>query len=150
MRAEITRHVAFAVLLLLSSAYALARGGRPERIAATTLLCAALFSVAVARPSGFRFHHVESGLVLIDLVILGIFLWLSLRTTRFWPMWITALLGAEMIVHFGLLIAPETVPDAYRNAQAVWSWGAQIILAVATWRHQNRMARLGQDPPWKQ
>lgn len=144
-----TRHVAFLALLLLSSAYAWAKGGRPEKIGATALLCAAFLSVAVARPSGFRFRHVETPILLIDLAVLGVFLWLSLKTTRFWPMWVSALLGAEVCVHVALLIAPETVPDAYRNGEAVWSWGSQVLLIVATWRHCDRKIRLGEDPSWK-
>ena len=144
-----TRHVAFLALLLLSSAYALARGGRPERIGATTLLCGALFSVGIARPPGLRFHHVEPGILAVDLAILGIFVWLSLRTTRFWPMWVSALLASEVIIHVALLVAPDTVPDAYRAGEAVWSWGAQLILVAATWRHRDRLNRLGEDPPWK-
>ena len=42
--AETARHVAFLALLLLSSAYALARGDHPERIGAVTLLCGALLA----------------------------------------------------------------------------------------------------------
>jgi hypothetical protein len=106
MTLELIRHLGFLALLLASSAYALAKGGRPERIAATTLLCGALMSLSAARPLQLRFHHLERGILAIDLVILGIFLWLSLRTTRFWPMWIAALLSAEVLIHIALLLVP--------------------------------------------
>ncbi|WP_068093632.1 hypothetical protein [Novosphingobium rosa] len=150
MTLELLRHLGFLALLLASSAYALAKGGRPERIAATTLLCGALLSLSAARPLQLRFHHLERGILAIDLVILGIFLWLSLRTTRFWPMWIAALLSAEVLIHIALLLVPGAVPVAYRNGEAIWSWGAQTILIIATWRHRNRLDRLGSDPPWRE
>jgi peptidoglycan biosynthesis protein MviN/MurJ (putative lipid II flippase) len=145
----VTRHFAFLALLIVSTCYALAKGDRPERIGAFTLCAGALLSVWVARPLGPRFRHIEVGILAIDIAILGIFLWLSLRSTRFWPLWIAALLGTEVIVHLGVMVAPTVVREAYMDAVAMWSWAAQVILAVATWRHRTRLKRMDADVPWK-
>jgi uncharacterized membrane protein len=114
-----------------------------------TLLGGASLTVLVASPLGTRFHSVESGILIIDMLILGIFLWLSIRSTRFWPIWIAAILGAEVVIHVALVIAPEVVPRAYMHALAIWSWFAQMVLVIATWRHRRRLMRLGVDAPWK-
>lgn len=144
-----TRQALFLALLLLSSAYAFIKGGQPERIGAATLLCGASLTVFVASPFGIRFQGVEAGILIIDLLILGIFLWLSIRSTRFWPIWIAGMLGAEVVIHVALMVAPAVVPCAYMQALAVWSWFAQLGLIIATWRHQMRLTRLGVDAPWK-
>ena len=144
-----TRQVLFLAFLLLSSAYAFIKGGQPERIGAATLLGGASLTVVVASPLGIRFQAVETGILIIDLSLVGIFLWLSIRSTRFWPIWIAAMLGAEVIIHVALIIAPNVVPRAYMHALALWSWFAQLVLVIATWRHRMRLTRLGADVPWK-
>lgn len=144
-----TRQALFLAFLLLSSAYAFIKGDQPERIGAATLLGGASLTVLVASPLGVRFQDVEAGILLIDMSILGIFLWLSIRSTRFWPIWIAGMLGAEVIIHVAFVIAPQIVPQTYMRALALWSWFAQLLLVVATWRHQRRLKRLGVDAPWK-
>jgi hypothetical protein len=44
---------------------------------------------------------------------------------------------------------PDVVPKAYMDAVAIWSWVAQIILIIATWRHRRRLGSLGVDNSWK-
>jgi hypothetical protein len=144
-----TRQILFSALLVVSSGYAFVKGGRPEQIGAATLLGGAGLSVLAASPAIHRFENVETGILLTDLAILGIFLWLSLRSNRFWPMWVAAMLADEVIVHVMLQTVPNVVPRAYMHAIAVWSWLAQIVLIAATWRHQDRLKRRGADAPWK-
>jgi hypothetical protein len=144
-----TRQALFLAFLLLSSAYAYRRGDEPEKIGAVTLLGGASLTVLVASPLSTRFQDVEAGILVIDISIMGIFLWLAVRSTRFWPIWIASILGAEVIIHVVLAIAPEVVPRAYMHGLAVWGWFAQLALMVATWRHRRRLMRLGVDEPWK-
>lgn len=144
-----TRQMVFLALLLVSTLYALMRGGWPEKIGAATLLGGACLSAVFIRPHGPRFHNVETGVLVIDALIFGIFLWLAVRSTRFWPMWIAAMLGAEVVVHVMLMTMPDVVPEAYMDAVALWSWLAQIVLIVATRRHLSRLKRWGADAPWK-
>lgn len=143
------RQSAFLVLLILSSLYAGLRGGRPEQIGAASLLGGALLSTLVVNPFGGSFRFVETGMLLIDIAILGSFLWLSIRSTRFWPLWIAAMLGAEVIVHLMRAIMPAIIPQAYIDGLAIWSWIIQLMLVAGTWRHQRRLARLGADASWK-
>lgn len=144
-----TRQIAFLILLLLSTFYASVQGGKPERIGAATLFAGAWLSAWVVNPRGPRFHQIETGILLTDMAILGIFLWLSIRSARFWPVWIAAMLGAEVLVHLGLIIAPSVHWKAYMDATAMWSWLAQFMMIAATWRHRRRLGATGVDVPWK-
>jgi len=144
-----TRQDGFLVLLIASTTYAVWKGGRPERIGAVTLLAGAVISALVVGPVGTRFYHVEPGILETDFAILGVFLWLSVRSTRFWPLWIASLLTAEVIVHLGTVVAPSVHWKAYMDATAMFGWVAQPILIIATWRTSRRRKALGADPPWK-
>jgi hypothetical protein len=83
------------------------------------------------------------------MVLLAIFLWLAIRSTRFWPIWVAALLQAEVFIHVGQIVVPAAGWKAYMNALAVWGWVTQIVLIVATWRHRQRLAQHGSDASWK-
>lgn len=135
-----SRQSAFLVLLLVSSLYAFARGGRPERTAAGTLLGGAILSVAVARHAPQPFLHVEYGILAVDVAILGVFLWLSLLRTRNWPIPMSCLIAAEITLHVTrIIILPRPLPILYLHAVALWSWPAQTILIVATFRYRRRL-----------
>jgi len=144
-----TRQLLFFGFLLATCLFAAVRGGRPEKIAAITLLVGAIFSVTLARPFDERFANVEVGIFVTDALTLIAFLWLSVRSTRFWPLWISAMLGAETAIHLLRVVSPGIVPVAYRDAQAIWSWIAQLMLFVGTVRHLRRLRHEGADPPWK-
>lgn len=144
-----TRHVAFLILLIASSLYAAMRGGRPEQIGAATLFGGAWASVFAADPTRAHFRQLETGILIIDMVLLAIFLWLAIRSTRFWPIWVAALLQAEVFIHVGQIVVPAAGWKAYMNALAVWGWVTQIVLIVATWRHRQRLAQHGSDASWK-
>ncbi|AJR25310.1 hypothetical protein A0J57_00445 [Sphingobium sp. 22B] len=144
-----TRQMIFVCLLIMSSLYAFARGGRPEQIAAATLVLGVLASIAFVQPSAARFRFVEAGILGVDLAMLGVFLALSFRSTRFWPIWIAGILGSEVVVHLTRAIVPDIVPEAYMEAAGFWSWVAQTMLIAATWRHRGRLRRNGSDDPWR-
>ncbi|MBB3957068.1 hypothetical protein [Novosphingobium sediminicola] len=143
------RQQEFLALLIFSTLFALTRGGRPEKIGAIALFAGALISFLVVRPRGLRFRHIETGILMTDIALLGIFLWLTFRCTRFWPIWISGLLGAETLVHLGLIVAPQVHWEVYLNATALWSWLIQLMLVIGTWRHQMRLMQNGRDPPWR-
>lgn len=145
----ITRQLFFFGFLLATCFSAVVRGGRPEKIAAITLLVGAIFSVSVAQPLGERFADVEVGIFVIDALTLIVLLGIAIRSTRFWPLWLAAVLGAETAIHAMRLIVPGIVPVAYMNAQALWSWIAQLMLLIGTVRHVGRVRRYGGDPSWK-
>ena len=144
MRQEI-----FVAILLLCCAYAIWRGGAPERMAAGIFLVAALLSATMASAGRDRFGHEEYGVLATDTAMLVVVLALALRSRRWWPLFLAALQLDGVLVHLMYLIAPKAAPIAYLDATALWSYPMVLILAAGTWRHQNRLARWGEDIGWK-
>lgn len=144
------RHEIFDLFLLICCVYALWRGGAPERIVGATLLIGDALSVASVVLHHGRYAHEEYGLFGIDLVILVILTVIALRGKRWWPLIVAGLQLDGVLVHFVHLVAPHTLPLTYLNATALWAYPMVAILAVATSRHRSRLARLGEDPAWRQ
>jgi hypothetical protein len=76
------------ILLVLVSGYALARGGREERFVAAVCVVASLASLAVFLPADVNYRDLQPRVALIDLAVLAAFVAISLRTSRFWPLWV--------------------------------------------------------------
>ncbi|WP_404478685.1 hypothetical protein [Novosphingobium sp. BL-52-GroH] len=144
-----SRHLVFLALLVATSLYAVIRGGRPERIGAATMLAGSLLSACAVHAPRSRFIHAEGGILLVDLAMLGVITWLAVRSTRFWPIWVAAMILAETVVHIMSALAPRSVPIGYLRAQALWSWISLILLLGGTFRHRWRERTGEPDPPWK-
>lgn len=134
-------------LLLACWAYAHLRGGAPERIGTTIVLVGSLLTSAALSGQG-RYASVEMGVFLVDTAALVAFLILALRAERYWPLWLTALQLIGITGHVVKAAAPDIIPKAYAFAAIFWTYPMLLLLAVATWRHQRRLARNGVDPSW--
>lgn len=133
------RLIAFNMLLAGACGYALWRGRSDERITATVCLAATLASFALAAPAPARYASVEAGVLAVDLMTLGAFTFVALRSDRFWPLWISGLQLTTSIAHFLKAAEPDLVPIAYAAAGRLWSYPILLILAVGTWRSSRRL-----------
>lgn len=135
----------FVALLLLCTVYALAAGGAPERIAALLYLlsCAATY-LSWTRAS--TWHEIEAGVLLIDVFTFALFCLLAVRANRFWPIWVSALLGLGVLGHLARAVEPGLFWWAYAVALTIWSYPILALLALGTWTHRRRLARFGADP----
>jgi hypothetical protein len=133
----ITHQFIFRALLIGSCGYALWRGRSDERIVALVCLGATLASRFAFSPLNVRYSGVETGLLVIDLLVLGTFLFVALRSRRFWPLWVAGLQLTSSTAHLMKAIDEHLLPVAYGAAIALWSYPILIILAVATWRGQR-------------
>lgn len=138
----------FVALLLACTAYALVAGGGPERIGAATyaLACTATYLLISARPGPWQ--NVEFGVLVIDVATFAGFCILALRAERFWPVWVSALLGLGVFGHLGRWVEPGISRWAYAVALTIWSYPILAILAVGTWAHRRRVAQFGADKSW--
>lgn len=144
MRQEI-----FFIFLLISCVYALWKGGAPERIAATTLFAGAQLSLAVVHFHQRQFLHEEYGLLATDIFIAIVLSVLAFTSTRWWPLLLAGLQLDGVLVHLIHFVAPNTIPIAYLDATALWSYPMVLMLLVGTWRHQRRLKYRGEDGSWK-
>ena len=136
----------FWTALLLICGYALLRGQRDERLAAAVCLLASLATRFAISPLRGRYGDVESGLVIIDLLVLAAFVAIALKSERFWPLWIAGLQLTGSMAHLLKAIEWDLMPRAYAAAAVFWSYPILLVLAVGTWRAQRRR-RLGMLEP---
>ncbi|TMJ19667.1 MAG: hypothetical protein E6G92_07820 [Alphaproteobacteria bacterium] len=139
----------FVALLAICSAYALAVGGAPERIAAASyaLSCGGTH-FALASHAGSRWLKLEVGVLIIDFLIFACFCVLASRADRFWPIWASALLGLGVLGHLARWLTPNLGSWPYAVSLTIWSYPILFLMALGAWTHRRRLARFGEDRPW--
>ncbi len=138
----------FAALLVVTSGYALWRGGAPERVVATGLVLAYVATVLSWSPLPSRFYGMELNVFAVDVALFALLIIVAMRADRGWPFLVAALQLDAVGAHFVKLVAPDTIRVAYALLIAIWSWPVQMLLAVGTWRHVRRMTVDGYDRSW--
>lgn len=113
--------------------FAFARGGREERLAALVCIAASLASFGIyLGVEGYE--AVQPPIAAVDILTLAAFVAISLKTARFWPMWVAGLQLTSATGHVLKLVEPGLLPIAYATALASWSYMILLILAVGTLR----------------
>jgi len=142
-------HVAaFLLLLVVSTVYALWRGGAPERIGAAVVLGGTLASFFAVSGAHARWLNLETGLLIVDATMLAAILILVVRANRLWPIPMAALLIVQVAGHFLKTLDPHIYPFLYWLTSSLWSYLILAILIVATRNHRRRLKRRGRDPSW--
>lgn len=144
----VTRILLFDALLLATCAYALWRGGAPERIAAGAMVVAYLGTLASYGPLASRFAQVETGVLIVDTVLLIVLVTVALKADRAWPMALAALQLDSVGVHLTRVLDLQMIRVTYALMLAMWSYPMLLLLAVGTWRHCRRSGRGGGDLAW--
>ncbi len=118
--------------------YAFFRGGWAERVTAGSILIATYVTVLVLSPLAVRYQFVELPVMAVDTIVLFVLVGISLKSEKFWPLWLTAMQGLTILSHLAPYV-PHVLPWAYGNAVAVWIYPMLIVLAFAVhFHHRNR------------
>jgi hypothetical protein len=136
------RLIFFNLLMFGSCGYALWKGTRDARIVAATCLIASFASY----PFLSQYAGIEVSVLMVDLIVLGLFGYVALRSDRFWPLWIAGLHLTTLVGHALRLMSGDLVPLAYAVALRMWAYPELIILAIAVWRGEQR--RRSPDSDW--
>ena len=145
-----TRILLFDALLLVTCAYALWRGGAPERIAAGAMFLAYLATLASYGPLASRFAHIETGVLVVDTLLLVVLVFVAAKADRAWPMALAALQLDSVGVHLARMLDLEMIRVTYALMLAMWSYPMLLLLVAGTWRHCRRCRRDGGDLAWSQ
>jgi len=127
-------------LLTITCGYALTRGRADERFIATVCVIASVVTAFVLSAWRQRYSGIETGELLVDIVTLGAFVFVALRSDRFWPLWVAGLQLTTSMSHLLKAVDLELVPQAYAAAEKFWSYPILLILAIGTWRDVRRRA----------
>jgi hypothetical protein len=132
----------FRVLLALVALYAFMRGSRDERHVCVVLVLGVIATHLAWSPVRQRFAGLETDVMLVDMVVFAGFLWVALRSNRFWPLWIAGLQLTTILGHLMKAIDLGLFPRAYGGALMFWSYPILAILAIGTWRTHRRSIQL--------
>ena len=130
--------VIYHALLIAVCAYAFLHGQRDERLAAIVCVVATLATRLALSPLTVRYSSVEMGVFLVDLFALAGFIFIALRTDRFWPLWVAGLQLTTMAAHGMKAIEVGLMPQAYAAAARFWVYPIFLIIVIGTWRNHRR------------
>jgi len=122
------RHLLYTVLMWIICTFAIFRGRPAERLVALALLIGSILTPLVS--SGL-FRHVETRIVIVDILVFVVFFTAGLFSQRYWTLWVTAIQGVGMLGHL-LPLMPLSSPWVYANAISLWAWPILFLLARAT------------------
>lgn len=138
--------ILFLALWLGVSAYALWRGGQPERLVATIFLIA--FPLSSYINAKLRSEGIQWGSLGVDTTMLVVLLAVAFRANRYWPIGIAAMQLLQVFGHVLKVADPTMLPLLYWLSSVVWAYPMLILLLLGTVRHHNREKRLGPEPAW--
>jgi hypothetical protein len=133
----------FRILLALVALYALLRGKRDERTVSIILVVGVVATHFAWAPVPERFAGLETHVMAIDIAVFAGFLWVALRSDRFWPMWIAGLQLTAIMGHLLKAADSGLFSRAYGAALMFWVYPIVLILAIGTWRGHRRAQRQG-------
>ncbi|MDR6144972.1 hypothetical protein QE363_000765 [Sphingomonas sp. SORGH_AS870] len=140
----------FLAVLVLCCAYALARGGPPERASALLQLGAFATDEAVHRlVDGRAYAALAVGSALVDLALLLALIVLASRCTRHWPLWVAGWQLAAIVAHLAKLIDPTMQATGYAIELQIWAYPMLLATAAGAWRYHMRRAAGLIEPDWK-
>lgn len=128
----------FRILLALVALYVFFRGRRDERTVGTILVVGVVATTLALSPLSQRFAEIETPVMAVDLAVFAGFLWVALRSDRFWPMWIAGLQLTTLLGHVLKLVDTGLFSRAYGAALMFWGYPIVLILAIGTWRSHHR------------
>ncbi|MBO9377246.1 hypothetical protein GG804_10755 [Sphingomonas histidinilytica] len=130
------RQLLYGALMWAVCLYAFFRGGWAERVTAGGILIATYVTVLVLSPLAIRYQFVELPVMAVDTVLLFVLVGISLKSEKFWPLWLTAMQGLTILSHLAPYV-PHVLPWAYGNAVAVWIYPMLIVLGFAVHSHHR-------------
>lgn len=131
------RPLLYGILMWSVLIYALCRGGWAERLAAAAMVVGAYLTVLVVSPMSIRFADVEWSILAVDSSMFMLFMFMMLRSDRFWPIWFTAVHGVNVLCHFAPLF-PGASRYVSANATALWGYPQLILLGAAIYRNAGK------------
>ena len=133
------------VLLIAVSAYAYWQGRSDERLAATLCIIATIATRIMVSPVTSRYSSVEAGVFAVDLAVLAGFIFIALRSDRFWPLWVAGLQLTTILAHALKAVDFALMPQIYAAAARFWVYPIFLIIVIGTWRTKHR--RQYREPP---
>ena len=119
----------FWALTILCCSYGAYFGGREGRRVTALFLGGVLLTM----PAQLLQHALGGAIwpvITVDLLLLIGLYWVSMRTTRFWPLWVTGFHMITMTAHLAALLAPSFLVRIYFGLTTVWTIPLLLVILV--------------------
>jgi len=134
----------FNLLLCSCAGFAIWRGGAPERVAAGSLLLAALATaLQLHSVPGAVSNGRNRGVMVTDMLLVAALYSLALRSNRIWPMLLAALQLSSVLVHLAKIVDLAMAAWVYQFLLKIWAYPMIALLVVGTVRHREARALRG-------
>lgn len=127
----------FVASLIGSASYALTMGGWPERTGAIITVLATVLTVIANMTLAPKWHSIDRGALMVDILVLASFVNLSLLCDRFWPIWAASFQIPIVAIDFAPALT-DVSTAALSNAQVFWCYPTFLSLIVGTRSFQLR------------
>ncbi|RAK59482.1 hypothetical protein DJ021_06530 [Phenylobacterium hankyongense] len=108
------------------------RGGNHERLAAGGLLAGwALSMVAYRHGQG-----TEWGILVIDVALLGLLIWITLRSDRYWPIFAAGFHLLAVLTHLARIVDAKVSGWAYITAEIIWGYLLAAAIGYGAWTYR--------------
>jgi hypothetical protein len=109
-------------------------GGQPERVGATIVILGSLATGVVSAGvlGSSSWDHLETGILAIDLAVLGALWGIALTSNRFWPYWVTAWQLIAVLVHLQMVFFANILPTAYSYASMYLAFPMVLTMLFAS------------------
>ncbi|WP_265528029.1 hypothetical protein [Sphingomicrobium marinum] len=135
----------FHALLLLTFLVALRRGDRTENIAALVCAGGVLLTTFWRIWLDFSWSGLDHSTFVIDALMLAFFVYIALRTDRFWPLWSAGLMLVLTMGHLILFLGWPLTPQLYAITGAFWSYPVLVTVLIGAWRTPRYKRRLAEQ-----
>ena len=124
---------------------ALFRGRNDERLAASSTLAAWALTLVASREFGSGPNNdTDWEVVPIDVALLGVYLWIVLRTRRYWPVVACGIWLLTVLTHFIRPPHPIVSGWTYKTVVIFWNYLVLIVIGYGAWT-APRYAGAGRD-----
>ncbi len=128
----------FIAIFAATSSYAIVAGGRDERIGACVIAGGIVATHFAIRTLDFRFQGMETGVLIVDVIVLAGLLALALFSDRYWPLWITAFHAISVYTHLAAATGVHSVALIYASVAAFWIYPMMAVLVLGTFQFRRR------------
>lgn len=138
---DILRVLFWAATVLFVCSLTLWRGGRDERLAMSAVVIGWLLTLVAIH---FRFARTEWGILAVDIMMLTTFVWIALRSSRYWPIFTAAFQLLAVMTHVASILDQRVEHWTYITAQIIWGYLVVIAVGHGAWTARAHQAPRGE------
>lgn len=128
------------LLVATSLAVAIRFGGRDGKWAVGIVVGASVTTIPATRLASW--NSTQWPVTLVDTLTFVAFYSLSLRSNRYWPLWLAAFQLLTVLTHAATALGQAFAPDIYRSAETLWSLPILITLVLGPMADHGQRPRL--------